>query len=459
MSERTSDLTILGGGPAGLGVAFYAQAARIPYVLFEKSAALGGLCRTLCCGPHRYDTGAHRFHDRDPDVTADVRRLLGGALHPVGAQSQIYDRGRFIDFPPTPLNVLFSSGAREAGRIGVELLRARWQRTEPTSFADFAVRQFGATLARRLLLSHSEKVWGLPADQLSPDVATRRLQGMTLTSLFFELLRPSRKSAHIDGEFLYPNDGYGEIVERLRETLSPSALHTGSEVVRLECRNGLVARICFADGPPTETSGRIVSTVPLSLLVRFLGENLPDAVHRAAGALRFRHIRLFFLRIARPRVSSNASIYFPDPALCISRVYEPKNRSAAMAPAEETSLVVEVPCFAGDALFATAVEDLARRVIGELEGSGLIGPGDVVEWRHHFLANAYPVYSLDFSTHVRAVLDGLGAIANLDTLGRAGRFFYSHLHDQLRAAKDYVAAAACGGDRLGRAKRAHQVAI
>lgn len=103
--------------------------------------------------------------------------------------------------------------------------------------------------------------------------------------------------------------------------------------------------------------------------MKFLGDQMPDEVHRIANRLRFRQIRLIFLRLRRPRVSAYASVYIPDPALCVSRLYEPKNRSAAMAPADETSL--------------------AR-------------------------------------------------IANLDVVGRAGLFFYSHLHDQLRFGKDYV---------------------
>jgi len=36
-------------------------------------------------------------------------------------------------------------------------------------------------------------------------------------------------------------------------------------------------------------------------------------------------------------------------------------------------------------------------------------------------------------------MDALSAILNLDLIGRGGQFFYSHLHDQLRFGKDYVA--------------------
>src|SRR5512141_520567 len=116
-------LAILGGGPAGLGVAFYAPRAGLPFELYEGSEELGGMCRTLRSGDHLYDRGAHRFHDRDPEITRDVVELMGDELVRVDAPSAILDGGRYIDFPPTPLNVMFAYGFREAGRICLDLLR------------------------------------------------------------------------------------------------------------------------------------------------------------------------------------------------------------------------------------------------------------------------------------------------------------------------------------------------
>jgi protoporphyrinogen oxidase len=435
-----NELTILGGGPAGLGTAFYAHRAGVPFQLFEKSPRLGGLCRTLSLGAHSYDCGAHRFHDRDADVTNDMRAMLGDDLVVVDAPSKIYDRGRFIDFPPTPLSVLFSGfNLLESGRIGLELIRSRRRAAPAISFADFAISQFGETLARRLLLNYSEKLWGLPADHLSPDVATRRLHGMTLASLFFEVLFPKNKTAHIDGSFLYPRDGYGQIVEALEATLPPESVRTGHDIVRLECDRNRIRCIHFAGHHHVDPGSRVVSTLPLTLTVKFLGDDVTDKIREATQDLRFRHIRLMFLRLAQPRVSANASIYIPDPELCMTRMYEPKNRSEKMAPADETSLVVEVPCFTDDPICATPTEDLAARVIAELDSIGIIKASKVIEWRHHFLPNAYPVYSLDYASRVACITNALGAISNLDLIGRGGRFFYSHLHDQLRFGKDYVA--------------------
>ena len=446
MDTTRAPLLVLGGGPAGLGVAFYAERAGLPFALYERQAQFGGICRTFRHGEHRYDCGAHRFHDRDPEITADVRSLLGEALQYVEAPNQVWDGGRFLDFPPTPLGLLRSCGLFEAGRLGLEIVREQWRKRESRSLEDFAVSRFGVTLSRRILLNYSEKLWGLPAAELSPDAATRRLQGLTLASLLSELALARKKPAHLDGSFLYPREGYGQICERIEAQLSPECLHPGREIVRLECRAGTIGRIAFADGTTVAPQGRIVSTLPLPALVGLLGDALPPEAHRAAAALRFRQLRVLFLRLRRPHVSKNASIYLPDHRFWVSRVCEPKNRSAAMAPLEETALVAEVPCFADDPISRTSEEDLARKVIAELEEVGLLERAQVVEWRHHFVGNAYPVYARGYADHVRVIRAALPRVSNLDTIGRAGLFFYSHLHDQLRWARDYIGAAVKRGE-------------
>jgi protoporphyrinogen oxidase len=421
-------LTILGGGPAGLGVAFYAHRAGRPFRLYERDADLGGMCRTLQHGRHRFDVGAHRFHDRDPEITSDLGALLGGELRPVRAPSQIWSRGRFIDFPPTPLGALQAFGPWGALRIALELCGSLLSRNGARNFAEHARARYGETLARELLLNYSEKLWGLPAEALSPDVATRRLQGLGLG--------PRR---HLDGEFLYPRGGYGRIAERLAAAVPRESLRTGHEVRAVELSGGRITRVHFHDLPSAEVSGRVVSTLPLPLIARLLDDALPEPARAAASRLGFRRLRLLFLRIAAPRVSPNASIYLPEPRFCVSRLYEPKNRSPEMAPPDETSLVAEVPCSPGDALDTLADEALAARVLAELDEIGLLAPARVVEWRALVLPAAYPVYRLGYERDVRAVLDALRSITNLDPLGRAGAFAYSHLHDQLRFAKDYVA--------------------
>src|SRR5260370_2458431 len=193
------------------------------------------MCRTFRDGDYFYDGGEHRFHARDTEVTRDLVDLMGDELVSVDAPSIVWDHGRFLDFPPTPLSVLSSYPLKEVIGIGVELLGVRLHPQPATSFQDFAISQFGETLSRRILLNYSEKLWGLPADQLSPDVATRRLSGMTLRSLFVELFIPGKKTTHIDGTFLYPRGRHGRIAHSLASELPPDSIRVDHEVESLEC--------------------------------------------------------------------------------------------------------------------------------------------------------------------------------------------------------------------------------
>lgn len=444
----TGSLTILGGGPAGLAVAYYASRAGLPFRLYERAGHLGGLCRTFRCGPHRYDSGAHRFHDRDDEITRDVRDLLGASLRPVRAPSQIADGGRFIEFPPTPLGLLRASGPTRACQIAWEIVAAKLRPGgPPRSFAEYAERRFGRFVARRYLLDYSEKLWGLPAERLSPDVATRRLDGMSVRSVVAEIVRPAEKTRHIDGDFLYPRDGYGAIAEALGRSLPEGSVWRGAEVRAMHVDRGRVVELDLGERK-VSVPGRVVSTIPLTQLVRMCSVHLPPAAVAAARRLRFRHVRLVFVRLGQERVGSNASLYVPDPTRLVARVTEPKNRSAAMAPPDETALVAEVPCFEDSEVFSLSDADVTARVVEEMAALGLLRLERVIETRHHLLRNAYPVYDLDYPANVGTVTEGLAALENVDTLGRAGTFFYSHLHDQMRFGRDYVTAL---GSRVPRA--------
>src|SRR5262249_6656247 len=173
----------------------------------------------------------------------------------------------------------------------------------------------------------------------------------------------------------------------------PESVRKGFEVAAIEHGGNEVRRIRSASGEALEVRGRVVSTLPLPLLVRLLGDGVWEAARSATARLRFRDVRLLFLRLRIARLSSKASLYVPDPAFCVSRVYEPKTRSASMSPEHETALVVEAPCFRGDAVARLAPDAFAERVIGELHALRLIQPRLVVEWRDHLVPNAYPVYA------------------------------------------------------------------
>ena len=108
LKNNFSQIDVLGAGPAGLGVGYYAKKYGIPVSIFELSNSVGGNSRTITNGEFRYDTGAHRLHNKHNHVTQMVKELLGGDLKLVNVPSKIYHNGSMVDFPLNIIN-LFQS--------------------------------------------------------------------------------------------------------------------------------------------------------------------------------------------------------------------------------------------------------------------------------------------------------------------------------------------------------------
>ena len=92
--NKPGQITILGGGLAGLAVGYYAKKKGSPFTIYEAGNQIGGNCVTIKHGDFLFDSGAHRFHDKDAEVTKEIKMLLGEDLAKVERPSHIFDNGR-----------------------------------------------------------------------------------------------------------------------------------------------------------------------------------------------------------------------------------------------------------------------------------------------------------------------------------------------------------------------------
>jgi protoporphyrinogen oxidase len=208
-----------------------------------------------------------------------------------------------------------------------------------------------------------------------------------------------------------------------------------------------VTRVLHAGGTITavETNGRerlpvdrIVSTIPLPQLAALFDPPLSADLVADAAQLRFRGLRIVALCLDRPAVTRSATVYFPDRSLPFTRVFEPRNRSAAMSPPGQTSLVAEIPCAETDPVWTQSDESLTAeiaRVLASLHG---FRPDQVTATAAVRASGAYPVLDLDGERRAQRVRDGLGDFRNLDLAGRSGRFEYAWIHGLLREGRRIV---------------------
>lgn len=434
-------LAVLGGGVAGLAVGFYARRRGLAATVYEAQDRPGGLCVTYVHDGFRFDSGAHRIHHKDPEITRDLQSLLGESLRPVDRPSVIFDGGRLMTFPFGLTDVLWHLGPRAIARGALDLAAARMapRGHEQESFASLAVRSYGRTVAERFLLGYTRKLWGLPCESLSSRASGGRLRGLDLRQFLVDtVLGRGRDQRSADGAFLYPVGGIGMLTEALARGCGPDGVRTGGEVRRLfhDGTNVRAIEVAGAGRIPVDT---VASTLPLDQLLASMDPPPPDGVLRLAQRLTYRNLVLVALFLRKESVTAAATVYFPDPRVPFTRVTEPRNRSEAMSPPGHTSLVAEIPCGSEDAAWGADDADLVGLVQKHLEGIGWVRGEEVLGSKVVRLRHAYPVQSLDLESSVATILRHLDGLENLAVVGRNARFEYGWLHDMLRSGKDLVA--------------------
>ena len=428
---------ILGGGPAGLTAGYYAKKHNLNFNIYEAGTVVGGNCRTIKLGDYRFDTGAHRFHDKDPVATAEVKRLLGDDLLSVDAPSEIFYNDKFYRFPLELTDLIDKLGYRN-------LLNIAWDKLCSSSirkienFEALALRRYGKTLAKQFLLNYSKKLWGIPTHHLSTAISGNRLKGLDIRSFFRSTLFGSpKKPGHLDGTFFYPKYGIGMIPEKLFAYIGKENVKLQHGVSRIMHKNGRIERIILNDAVEIQT-GIVINTLPLTLSLRILEPPPPSALVSIADNIKYRHLILCVYCLKGNTFSQNASLYFPSEEFPFTRLYEPKNRSPYMAPEAKTVIVLEIPCFRDEKVWQQSDRDLNKTVWEMLCRVKSLKEEDIVHFQTFKLPFAYPVLEVGYEEDVKRIVDYFKRFENLYLTGRSSLFKYVHLHDLFKAGKEVV---------------------
>jgi protoporphyrinogen oxidase len=431
-------ITVLGGGPGGCAVGYFAKKKGIKFAIYEADDEAGGFCRTMHHGPFSYDTGAHRFHDKNPDVTRDIRELMGDELRQIYVPSQIWISKGFVDFPLSPLNLAGTLGIPGFLRAAVQVFRERVSGTKqpPVHFEDFARSTYGDIIAEKFLLNYSEKLWGQDCRLLSPEIAGKRMEGLDLKTFVKEALFGKKaKTEHLDGVFYYPAHGYGSITKKLISFFGTRNIHNNSTVTKILSNGKQKITAIEINGQKIRDVDQAVSTLPLNVFFRLLHPVPPDEIRGLADNVHYRDLILIVLFLDTPSITENATVYFPGPEFPFTRVYEPKNRSPEMSPPGKTSLVIEIPSQRGDAHWRMSDEELTELASSKLSGIGWICEDqliDAVVLRKSF---AYPILEKTYAAKVERMTEYLARFNNLRLSGRNGTFMYTHFHDMMALGK------------------------
>ena len=210
--------------------------------------------------------------------------------------SRIYYQGKYYDYPLKPFNALRNLGFIESVRCAASYA---WARVHPpadqTTFEGWVAARFGWRLYKHFFKTYTEKVWGYPGSELQADWAAQRIKNLNLFNAVKNALFPKKGQREITtliDQFEYPRLGPGMMWERCRDKVEAagSKVMMSSVVTRLRCADGrAVAVESITDGAVTEHAATaVISSMPISALVRALDPPAPPEVLAAADDLHYR---------------------------------------------------------------------------------------------------------------------------------------------------------------------------
>jgi len=416
---------ILGAGPAGLMAGYELARAGRGVTIVERGSSVGGLSGSrayqAASGDHRFDFGGHRFITANRELLALVEELLGDDLLLAERRSVIRLAGRTYDYPLELRNLLrtapvglLAGGLRDLAGIALR------PRPRIDSFAGWIESRFGTTLYRAFFEGYTQKLWGIDPRHLSADWAGQRISLVDLRDVARRLL-PGRSDTPrtYARRYRYPKLGFGSLFQRLAERFEAAGgrLLLDAGVVGVETARGKLqsVRIEQSGAVRALSADHVISTLPMPDLVAMTG---------GVSKLRFRGLRFLNLMMDMPDVSPFTWQYLSDPDVMATRLQEPKRRSPFMAPEGKTSLMLEIPCDPGDALWSADDAVLFARACADLVRLG-IDPGRATgECFSNRARCAYPFMDLDYVDERRRAIAWLSQFDNLSLCGRQGTFRY-----------------------------------
>jgi protoporphyrinogen oxidase len=440
-AKKTSPhVVILGAGPAGTGAAYQlTRTDKGRATVLEQRDAVGGNAGSFELDGLRVDYGSHRLHPScDPGILDDLRKILGDDLLLRPRHGRIRLREHWLHFPLKPLDLLLHVPKGFALGVARETLgKFVPRRKHPTAnFATVLEGALGRTICNDFYFPYARKLWGVAPEQLSVTQARRRVSANSLSKMFRKVASaiPGLKPPGA-GKFYYPKRGFGEISERLSAVARNSGAEFlfGARITEVERQGNRVTAVRYeSEGKENRIESSLIwSTLPLTLLIKSIRPAAPPEVLLAASQVSFRGMILIYLVLGQNQFTEYDAHYFPEEAIPISRLSEPKNYSATAELGGRTVLCAELPTDPSSKHWAMSDEDLGRALCSWLGQAGLPVNAPVLRVATRRLRQAYPIYLTGYETHFANMDAWLSSQEGMLTFGRQGLFAHDNTHHAL----------------------------
>ena len=375
-------------------------------------------------------------------------------------QSRIYFLRHFFNYPLSldgaTLGLL---GLKRTFKIGMGYLRAKFFPRKPEkTLEDFLINRFGVELYLTFFKSYTEKVWGVPCNEISAEWGAQRIKGLSLRTAVLHFLKKTfsrTKSGDVlqkgvetslIEKFLYPKYGPGQLWEHVAGLITEKGgeVRMGWRVTKLHTagnRITAVEAVNEAGEKATIEADYVFSTMPIRELIRALDCEVPANVIEVSDGLVYRDFVTVGLLADKLSVTEpdgsllkDTWIYIQEPDVLVGRLQIFNNWSPYMvADPSKVWIGLEYFCYDTDPLWRMLNEDIAAFAIAEVEKIGILKAADVRDSHVVRVPKTYPAY---FGTYNRfdEIIEYVNRFENLFLVGRNGMHKYNNQdHSMLTA--------------------------
>lgn len=484
---------IIGAGPAGLTAAYelLQRAPGIKPIIFEMSDYFGGIARTVNYKGNRIDIGGHRFFSKSDRVLQWWQKILpleksassdpgvvinyhnkSATVHPLseGADpcttdkvmlvrnrlSRIFFHGKFFEYPIT-LNreTITNLGFVRIFKIGISYIYTKVFPRNERSLEDFFINRFGRELYNTFFKDYTEKVWGVPCAQISPQWGGQRVKNISIRQVVAHMIKqffpPKVVGKNIETSFiqrfLYPKLGPGQMWEEVASLVKADGadIHMHHQVVGLTMDQGSIVHVKVKDLVTGEVKTRsgdyFLSTMPVKELITSIQPPVQDDVLQLALGLIYRDfitVGLLVKKLNNQHIALDNWIYIQEKRVKVGRLQIFNNWSPYLVKDPGTVWIgLEYFCNEGDELWNKDDEEFRRFAIDELVLIGIINKEDVFDGTVIRMPKAYPAYTGTYP-HFDLIRDFTDTIDNLFLIGRNGMHKYNNQDHSMLAAMTAV---------------------
>lgn len=467
---------IIGAGPAGLTAAYelLKRTDIIPIVL-EKSNDMGGISKTINYKGNRIDIGGHRFFSKSDRVMKWWQDFLpfqdlehnkpdpekeDNVMLVRKRKSRIFFNRKLFDYPlKVNAGTLAKMGFIRTIKIGSSYIKSiAFPIKKEKNLEHFFINRFGKELYQTFFKSYTEKVWGVPCNQISSEWGAQRIKGLSITTaikhfitscipmLKTDIAQKNTETTLIE-QFLYPKYGPGHMWQEVANHIINNGGMIYSTMIANELcvENNSITKV-GALNSKTNTQEEfqadyVFSTMPVKDLLHALNLSIPAEIKQIAEGLVYRDFITIGILARRLKLQEKDQgnlkdnwIYIQEPDVMVGRIQIFNNWSPYMVADPNTMWIgLEYFCYEGDTLWKKTDQDLIELAKAELEKLGIADKKDVLDATVIKVEKAYPAY---FGTYDQfdTIKNYLDVFENLFLIGRNGMHKYNNQDHSMLAA-------------------------